>query len=62
MNFESLDAYSIKSVEKGQMYELYNHLLHYFGHALQQDKDNSFACRNVPSYKEWIWNWSFIGQ
>jgi len=54
MNFESLDAYSIKSVEKGQMYELYNHLLHYFGHALQQDKDNSFACRNVPSYKEWI--------
>jgi len=51
---KALDAYSIKSVEKGQMYELYNHLLHYFGRALQQDKDNSFACRNVPSYKEWI--------
>ena len=33
-----------------------------FGCALQQDKDNSSACRNVPSYKEWIWNWSFIGQ
>jgi len=54
MNFESLDAYSIKSVEKGQMYELYNHLFHYFGRALQQDRDNSSACRNVPSYKEWI--------
>ena len=57
-----MDAYSIKSVEKGQMYELYNHFLHYFGRALQQDKDNNYACRNVPSYKEWIWNWSFIGQ
>ena len=30
--------------------------------SLQQDKDNSSACRNVPSYKECIWNWSFIGQ
>jgi len=47
-----MDAYSIKSVEKEQMYELYNHLFHYFGHALQQDKDNSSARRNVPSYKE----------
>jgi len=28
------NAYSIKSVEKGQMYELYNHLLHCFGTAL----------------------------
>jgi len=51
-----LHTYSIKSVEKGQMYELYNHLLHYFGRALQQDKDKSSACRNVPSYKEWICN------
>jgi len=46
---KALDAYSIKSVEKEQMYELYNHLLHYFGRALQQDKDNSSVCRNVPS-------------
>ena len=61
-NLKALNAYSIKSVEKGKMYELYNHLLHYFGRALQQDKDNNSACRNVPSYKEWIWNWSFIGQ
>jgi len=30
--------------------------------SLQQDNDNSSACRNVPSYKECIWNWSFIGQ
>ena len=30
--------------------------------SLQQDKDNSSTCRNVPSYKECIWNWSFIGQ
>jgi len=52
---KALDAYSIKNVEKGQMYELYNYLFHYFGRALQQDKDNSSACRNVPSYKEeWI--------
>jgi len=51
---KALEAYSIKSVEKGQMYELYNHLLNYLGRALQQDKDNSPACRNVPSYKEWI--------
>ena len=30
--------------------------------SLQQDKDNSSSCINVPSYKECIWNWSFIGQ
>jgi len=52
MNLKALEAYFIISVEKGQMHELYNHLLHYFGRALQQDKDNSSACRNVPSYKE----------
>ena len=27
--FESIDACSIKSVDKGQLYELYNHFLHY---------------------------------
>jgi len=36
---EAPNAYSNKNVEKGQMYELYNHLVHYFGRALQQDKD-----------------------
>ena len=29
---------------------------------LQQHKNNSYACTNVPSDLEWIWNWSFIGQ
>jgi len=36
MFFKALDAYFFKSVEKGQVYELYNHLLHYFGRVLQQ--------------------------
>jgi len=27
-----------------------------------QNKNNSYACNNVPSDLEWIWNWSFIGQ
>ena len=47
--FESIDACSIKSVDKGQLYELYNHFLTTLFVSLQQDKDNSSACRNVPS-------------
>ena len=27
--FEGLDAYSVESVEKGLLYEVYNHYLHY---------------------------------
>ena len=29
MNLKALDAYSIESVEKGLLYEVYNHYLHY---------------------------------
>jgi len=62
MDLKSLDSYSLKRVEKGQLYELYNHYLHYFVLSLQQDKNNSYACTSVPPNLEWIWNWSFIGQ
>jgi len=30
--------------------------------SLLQDKNNSYACNNIPTDLEWIWNWSFIGQ
>jgi len=29
MDLKSLDAYSLEKVEKGQLYEVYNHYLHY---------------------------------
>jgi len=58
-DLKTLEAYSLKRVEKGQLYELYNH---YFFLSLQQDKNNSYACTSVPLDLEWIWNWSFIGQ
>jgi len=29
MNLKVLDAYSVESVEKGHLYEVYNHYLHY---------------------------------
>jgi len=53
-NLKALDACSLKSVDKGQMYELYNHYLHYSILSLQQDKNNSYACNNVPPDLEWI--------
>jgi len=62
MDLKSLDAYSLKRVEKGQLYELYNHYLHCSVLSLQQDKNNSYADTSVPPDLEWIWNWSFIGQ
>jgi len=62
MDLKSLDAYSLKRVEKGQLYELYNHYLHYSVLSLQQDKNNSYACTSVPPVLELIWNLSFIGQ
>jgi len=30
MDLKALDAYSLESVEKGHLYEVYNHYLHYF--------------------------------
>jgi len=62
MNLKSLYAYSLKRVEKGQLYELYNHFLHYSILSLQQDKNNSYVYTSVPPDLEWIWNWSLIGQ
>jgi len=51
IDLKSLDAYSLKIVEKGQLYELYNH---YSVLSLQQDKNNSYACTSVPPDLEWI--------
>jgi len=48
MNLKALDAYSVESVEKGQLYEVYNHHLHYSVLCLQQDKNNCYACNGVP--------------
>ena len=62
MDLKVLDAYSVESVEKGLLYEVYNHYLHYSVLSLQQDKKNNYVCTSVPSDLEWIWNWSFIGQ
>ena len=62
MDLKALDAFSLERVEKEQLYEVYNHYLHYSDLCLQQDKKNSYACTSVPPDLEWIWNWSFIGQ
>jgi len=62
MDLKTLDAFTLESVDKGQLYEVYNHYLHYSILYLQQDMKNSFACTSVPPDLEWIWNWSFIGQ
>jgi len=62
MELKSLDAYSLERVEKRQLYEVYNHYLHSSVLSLQQDKNNSYTCTNVPPDLEWIWNWSFIRQ
>jgi len=62
MDMKALDAYSLENVEKGQLYEVYNHYLHYSDLCLQQDKNNSYACTSVPLDLEWIWNCSFIRQ
>ena len=61
-DLKTLEAYSLKRVEKGQLYELYNLYLHYSALSLQQDKNISYACTSVPLDLEWIWNWSFIEQ
>jgi len=44
----ALNAYSFKSVEKGHLYELYNHILHDFGRALQQDEDTALPAEMFP--------------
>jgi hypothetical protein len=53
-DLKALDVGFLKSVEKGQLYELYNHYLHYSVLSLQQDKYNSYACTSVPPDLEWI--------
>jgi len=60
MDLKALDAFSLERVDKGQLYEVYNHYLHHSVLSLQQDKKNSYACTSVPPDLEKIWNWSFI--
>ena len=55
-NLKTFNACSLKSVDKGKLYELCNHLLHYeriWKHSmfvsLHQEKNNSYVCSNVPS-------------
>ena len=62
MDLKALDVFSLERVDKGQLYEVYNHYLHYSVLCLQQDKKNNYAYTSVPPDLEWIWNWSFIGQ
>jgi len=54
MDLKSLDAYSLERVEKGQLYEVYNHYLHYSVLCLQQDKNKGYAYTIVPLDLEWI--------
>jgi len=48
MDLKALDAFTLERVDKGQLYEVYNHYLHYFFLYMQQDKKNSYACTSVP--------------
>lgn len=56
--FEGIGCLSSKSVDKVQLYEVYNHYLHYYAVSLLQDKKTalkySSACNDVPSQWEWI--------
>jgi uncharacterized protein YktA (UPF0223 family) len=52
--FEGIGCLYSKSVDKVQLYEVYNHYLHYSVLSLLQDKKNSSACNDVPSQWEWI--------
>jgi len=54
MDLKALDVFSLERVEKGQLYEVYNHYLHYSGLCLQQDKKKSYARTSVPPNVEWI--------
>jgi hypothetical protein len=51
--FEGIGYLSSKSVDKVQLYEVYNHYLHYSAVSLLQNKktalEYSSACNNVPS-------------
>ena len=51
MNLKALDACSLKSVDKVQLYEVYNHTTQNV--SLLQDK-NCCAYNNVPIDLEWI--------
>jgi hypothetical protein len=56
--FEGIGCISSKSVDNVQLYEVYNHLLHYSTVSPLQDKktalEYSSAGNNVPSQWEWI--------
>jgi len=54
MDLKALDACSLKRVDKVQVYEVYNHYLHYSVFVSAQDKNNSSACNDVPIDLEWI--------
>ena len=62
MDLKAFDAFSLERVEKGQLYEVYNHYLHCSDLCLQLDKNNKYAWTSVPPDLEWIWNWSFLWQ
>jgi hypothetical protein len=51
--FEGIGCLSSKSVDKVQLYEVYNHYLHYSAVSLLQDKKTALeynsSCNNVPS-------------
>ena len=47
MILKALDACSLKSVDKVQLYKVYNYYLHYSVLSLQQEKNNSYACNDV---------------
>jgi len=53
-DLKALDAGFLDSVEIGQLYEVYNHYLHYSVLSLQQDKNNSYACNGFPPDLKWI--------
>jgi len=48
MDLKALGAFSLERVDKGQLYEVYNHYLHYSVLRLQHDKKKSYACTSVP--------------
>ena len=51
--FEGIGCLSSKSIDKVQLYEVYNHYLHYsvFVSATRQEKQ---LCLQLPSQLEWI--------
>jgi hypothetical protein len=54
MDLKAFDAYLSNSVDIVQLYEVYNHYIHYSVLSLVQDKKNNSAYDDVPSQWEWI--------